>query len=384
MSAARARRLLLFLFIIIVGLCLGGCGLRSQAREVDELLVAQTLGFDNAAQGVLLSLASAGGASPDEPPVRLESRGPSVTAALESLRAGANEEELFCAHLGHLLIGEAAARSDIRPVLDYVCRSGDLRLSVPLYILRESSAREAVLGVGDGSFGICDALDSVDADLRARGDGHTASAAEVLRDLERSGSALVCAVSLRPSAENDQSGAAGERPDTIVPDGYAVLRGRQLCGFLSRDQAVGAGLLSGRGGLCEVSVTDQAGLPVTLTLTGGSGSFGPVWDDDGELTGLLVSVEAEAILAESAAGDTELDYLRMMLERALSERVRQVLQLSKQWEADFLGLERRLELRAPGKMRSLSPDFAARWPSLPVTVSVSAVLTGTGDVEDEP
>lgn len=380
----RFKNAVLLLFIIIVSLCLGGCGLREQAREVDQLLVVQTMGYDTDPEGVLLSLSSAAGATPDSPPVRLKSAGASITTALEQVRAGANEEELFCAHIGHLMIGEAAARQGIRPVLDYVCRSGDLRLSVPLYILRSKAAQEAVLGTGDESFGICDALDSVDADLRARGDGHTATAADILGDLERFGSALVCAVSLQPSAEEEQSAGAKEQPKTVVPDGYAVLKDGALCGFLDREQAVGVGFLTGRAGICELTVTDQAGLPVTLTLTGGRSALEPRWDNDGELAALSVFVKAEAFLAEGAAGDTDYDYLEMMLERALSERVRQVLQLSKQWEADFLGLQGRLERQSPRKMQALNPDFAARWPSLPLTVSVSARLTGTGDMEDRP
>ena len=104
------QRAALLLINIIVGLCLGGCGLRGQAREADGLLVVQTMGLDPDRRGVLLSLASAGGAAPDSPPVRLQSAGASITTALEHIRVGANEEDLFCAHIGHLLIGEAAAR----------------------------------------------------------------------------------------------------------------------------------------------------------------------------------------------------------------------------------------------------------------------------------
>lgn len=381
MNARRVRGLIA-LFIIIVSLCLGGCGLRDQAREADQLLVVQTMGLDADPRGLSLSLSSKGGTEAGSPPVRLQSAGESVTTALERIRAGANEEELFCAHIGHLLIGEEAARQGIAPILDYVCRSGDIRLSVPLYILRGQAAQEAVLSVGDDSYGVCDALDSVDADLRTRGDGHAPRASEILRDLARGGSALVCAVSLQPSAEEDRSGEEPKQPETVVADGYAVLKENALCGFLDRGQAIGVGFLTGNTGLCELTVTDQAGLPVTLTVTGGHCTLEPCWDGDGQLSALGVHVEAEALLAEGAAGDTEPDYLQRMLERALAERVRQVLQLSKQWKADFLGLEGRLERMTPRKMRAQNPGFAARWPSLPLTVSVSVQLVGTGDVED--
>lgn len=374
---ARAARALI---IIMVGLCLGGCGLHSQAREVDQLLIVQTLGFDTGGPGLVLSLSSGGRTG--SPPERLLASGASITQALERIHSGTSEEELFCAHLGHLLIGEAAAEQGIRPCLDYVCRSGDLRLNVPVYVLRGAQAQEAVLGSGDESFGVSDALDAVDADLRDRCDGRITTASALLRDLARYDSALVSAVTLQPAAEDDQSAGAGERPRTLVPSGYAVLREGRLCGFLDREQALGVGFLTGHTGLAELVVTDQAGLPVTLSITGGSSELEPRFDEGGALYALSVSVKAEALLAESAAGDTELSYLQTMAERAISDRVRQTLQLSKLWQADFLGLEGMLERRAPERMQAQEPAFAVRWPSLPLTVSVSVRLTGTGDVED--
>ncbi|MBR5343827.1 MAG: hypothetical protein IK149_08020 [Oscillospiraceae bacterium] len=365
--------------MIWLALALSGCGLREQAREVDQLLVVQAMGVDAAASGVRLTLSSAAGSESGSPPMRLEGSGTGVVEAIERIRAGANEEDLLCAHIGHLLIGEETARRGIGPCLDYLCRTGDLRLSVPICVLRGGEAREALLGVGNESYGASDALESVDGDLRARGDGRSTPAAGILRDLARYGSALVCAVSLEPSAEADASAGAEERPLTLVPSGYAVLKSGKLLGFLDREQAVGVGLLLGESGLCEIAVTDQAGLPVTLTLSGGSGALEPRFDESGALRGLAVTVEAEALLAEGAAGDTEPEYLQRMLERALEARVREVLRLSQRWDADFLGLAGRLSLRAPGLREE---DFAALWPELPLTVGVSAVLRGGGGLEE--
>ena len=51
MTAVR-RRALLALTIIICGPGLGGCAARVRGREVEQLLVAQTIGLDGGAQGV--------------------------------------------------------------------------------------------------------------------------------------------------------------------------------------------------------------------------------------------------------------------------------------------------------------------------------------------
>ena len=362
--------------IIVSAFLLPGFGLRAQARELEQLLVVQTMGLDRSAEGLRLSLASKGGSEADSAPVRLAGSGPSAAAARERIRAGVSDEDLFCAHISHLLIGEETAAQGIGPLLDELCRSRDLRLSLPVYILRGGDAAEAVLGVGDEKTGVCDALASVDSDLSARGDGRTTPAAELLRDLARFDSALVCAVALQPSAESDESPEAPERPRTLVPAGYAVLRGGALCGFLDRELAVGVGFLTGDTGACEITVTDQAGLPLTLSLRGGRCDLTPQFDENGRLCGLELHAEAEAVLAEGAAGNTEESYLRMMLERELSGRILQVLRLSQEWKADFLGLQGKLERAAPGRRGALRRDLAALWPTLPLTVSVSATMSG--------
>ena len=72
-------RAFLALSIIICALPLGACAARSHAREVEELLVAQTLGLDWSAQGVSVSLASRAQAGKSGKPARLRGDGPSVT-----------------------------------------------------------------------------------------------------------------------------------------------------------------------------------------------------------------------------------------------------------------------------------------------------------------
>lgn len=376
----RKRAFLLLLTIIIMAPLLAGCALHTQAREVEQLLIVQTMGLDRSG-GMSVSLASGSSLSADGKPVRLLGRGASITQALAQIRSGASEEDLFCSHLGHLLIGEAAARHGLAPILDYVCRAGELRLSVPVYVLRDETASAAVLGVGDDSFGVCDALDAVDGELRQRGDGHVTEASGLLRQLYDNGSALVCAVSLSPSAEAAATESAPQTPQTLTASGYGVLQGERLIGWLDRDQAVGVGLLTGRSGLCELIVNDQAGLPVTLCLTDGRTRLQPHWTRDGGLSALELVVEARALLAEDADGASAPYYLQQALERSLSERVREVLQLSKQWRCDFLGLERRLRAQEPQRMQAMSPSFSDRWPTLPLIISVEATLSGTGDVE---
>lgn len=410
------KRLLAFLLVLALLPTLSGCaGIYANTREVEQLLVIQTMGLDTAEEGVGLSLASGAGIHAAGSPVRLHGAAGSITAAIEQIRNNSNEEDLFCAHIGHVLIGEDAAKAGVDDALSYICRSPDLRISVPVYIAKGGTAEEAVMTVGDSSYGICDALDAVNGDVKLRGDGHIFSAADIVCALERHGSALICAVERVPSAEkkltssSDQSQSNGGRSPmssgqqqqeqsssqdepkelyTVAAAGYAVIKDGRLCTYLDREQAVGVGFLIGDVGLSELSVTDRDGNPVTLTIDEGSSQIRPVWGEDGSLEGLDVSVNVGASVSETRGtaafsdGSYE-DLLVARLETALSERIASVLQLSKSLGADFMGLGSQVELADPVRYRALDTPFAELLPQLSVQVSVSGKLTHTHDIRDD-
>ena len=348
------------------------------------MLVVQTLGLDRARRGVRLSLASSAGVSDVQGPSRLQGEGPSITAAIERIRSGSNESELFCAHISHVLIGEEAAEGGIGELLNYICRSPELRISVPVYIVHGATAGECVLTVGDARHGVCDALDAVDGDIRLRGDGRCTSAAEIAQSLARRGSALVCAVRCLASAERPQD-AAGEEMKTVEADGYAVLDGDRLAAFIDREDAVGVGLLTGAPGLCELPVRDRNGHTLTLSLTDGSSRLRPVRSEDGSRTGLDVDVRATGILSESGEGSGE-DYeqsLTALFEQELSARIAAVLALERQLGLDFLGLGERLARAEPGRFDTEGASFADALQALRFQVSVSGQLTHTGDLRED-
>ena len=398
------KRGILILFLLCSLPALSGCaGIYANDREVEQLLVIQTLGLDYSGERVLLSLASGAGVKAAGSPSRLQGSAPSITTAMESIRNRSNEEELFCSHISHVLVGEDAARHGMEELLRFICRSPELRISVPLYVARGGTAGQAVLSVGDDSYGICDALDAVNGDVKLRGDGHIFTAADVVRDLERHGSALVCAVECVPSAEKPQPGSDGGSPDgadrapsaetesgsdggeqvmTMAAAGYAVLQDGRLCAFIDREEAVGVGFLIGEVGVCELMLPGAEGEPVTLTIDRGGMRLEPVWDEAGRLAALELSVSAGAALSEAVSAEDP-DRLAASLEAALAERIGAVLQLSKRLGADFLGLGSRVELSDPLRFRALDKPFSELLRELPIRLAVSARLEHTNDLQEE-
>ena len=121
----------------------GPDGLRRNYREVEQLQVIQTMGLDSQTGGVTLSLAAAGedggGVS------RMEADGVSITAAMDRIRSYSYEEELFCPHIGRLLLGEKLAEQGVESTLAYLSRSPELRLDMPLFVVKGGTAAETVM-----------------------------------------------------------------------------------------------------------------------------------------------------------------------------------------------------------------------------------------------
>lgn len=369
------RALALGLCALQILLLTGRGGVRTNYREVEQLLVVQTLGLDGKEGGVTLMLAAKGDS--EQGVRRMKAPGSSVTAAMDRIRASIYEEELFCAHAERLLVGEKTAEAGLGGFLAWLERSPEMRLDLPLYVVRADTAERAMLEVGDEKHGICDAMDTADRAARRRGDCGLTTAADILRDNARFGSALICALSLRPAAEQ---GAEEGGTLTAAPSGYAVLRGGKLVRFLNSEQAIAAGILKNEPGLSEITVCDRFGRPAVLEVSGASSRIRPIWEG-AALKGLHIEVQLRASVAELSVGSAspDTDELSALLEEKLASAVSTALQASRELRADYLGLAAHVEGADPARFRALTQAFPDLLPELQLEVTVRARLDHAPD-----
>jgi len=392
----------LLIIIIAASMLLSGCSsIYINYREVEQMLVVETMGLDLCPKGILLSLAPSTGNTAIKPPSCLSGTGNTITTAMERIRNYSCEEELFSGHINHVIIGESAARNGLDHYLSYICSAPNIRIDMPMFILKGGTAAEAMSYIGTDNKGISEILRSIQANLDDRADGYVFSSADVVRNLERNGSALVCALEYHTAAEsageknssdNSQESASGSEEEksivkTVSAAGYGILRGSKLCAFADMDQAIGAAFIMGKIGLCDIDVQDQNGSLVTLEIESGSCDINPSWDDSGNLYGINISVNVKASVVEIAgSGDLNdagyANYLTAQLEAAVSEKISSVLQLSRRLGADFLGLGEKVELKSPREYRAMNADFSRLLPSLELRISVSGDLSHTNDIKD--
>ena len=386
------------------------CGLLPSYRDVGQLLVIQTMGVDQERGGVRLSLASA--ADRDGTVKRLSERGASISAAMDGIDRLSTQNTLFCHHVSRVLLGEETAERGVDACLDYICRSPVMRADMPMYVVRDHTAAELISDSGSAGTGISELLQSAEQRLERLGGMPVTTAAELLRCLERYGSALVYTLRFTDAAElptetetesgtdggddgdNGEDGAeetgSAEKNNSVRTAelyGYAVLRDGKLCRYLDSGEAMAADILTDQVGIYTVELRDGLGSTATLEIDGGSTRILPLWNG-GTLTGFDVRTELNASLLESggAGNGTDsryLDRLCAALETEIADRENALLQTEKSLQADFLGLYGIVERHAPFRYEGQRTEFLELLPTLTQDITVSVRLRHTSDMDSE-
>lgn len=421
------KRFLSLLIIICSLPALNGCGsIYSNYREIQQLMVVQTMGIDREKGGVQVSMAAAAEASGGGPR-RMSAQGSTITAAIDRAYKLSYEEEIFFSHVNHLLVGEAAAEEGLDAFLDYVSQSPTMRIDIPLYIVRGSTANQAVMEVGDSSKGISEVMQTVHESFASPSNSRVFTVADTINSLLRYGSALVCAVECVPSSEsispeksesaqqsdgqntqegegqnaqqgeeqnaqeeegqNAQDKTQGENPLMAVPAGYAVIRDGKLCKFIEPEEAVAVGLLTGSLPITAITVTDRNGRNASLELNQGSADIVPVWGGKGQLKGLNIQAQVSASVLETdnwqqGSSSEYINHLTAQLESAVSQRLSSLLRTSMKLKADFLGLAGQVERKSPENYRLMSQRFSELLPGLELQITVSGQLSHTNDMKE--
>ena len=347
--------------------CSGG-SIYSNYRDIAELLVIQTLGFDLSDAGVRLSVSAEGstGAGKDnegKTPVRLSVDAQSMTEAQDALQHYSGGLRLFLGGGGDIVLGENVLNTDTAQFFDCIERDAAFRLCIPVFAA-SGSASELVMGAGADEHDATRLMRAVTENLRLRGDAHIFTAAEIVSALDSNGAALICAVKAVPADTIDPDAAEGEM--AIVPDGYTIINNNKAAGHIPMELARGVSLILNEAGSMPVVVGNA-----TLQIDRSSCELEPVFGDG--LEGVAININISASLAE-ARGDFDPGELTREFEAEARSWVEDVLELQKSSACDFLHLGSALEIRHPQRLRGASENFALISPGLDFTVRVTADL----------
>ena len=370
----RHRRALALL--LAAGMLCSGCStgaISSNYRAVEDLELIQTIGVDRAPEGVCLSAAT-GKACENEAPKRMTQSGVSMLAALDQLQDRTQTS--------YLLLGEeAAAAGGLAPLLDFIARDPDMRLSAPLFIVRGGTAQQAVMETGDDKTDVTEALAALEKDITLDGASHAYTCTDIARALAGSGCAVVGAVACVRTPEGEGGKLA------LAPAGYAIFRDGDYVGSIEPETALGASMLLGVAGHGDLAVTDRDGSTVMLTLDTCKTDFRPVWGGDGTLARVDVTLKLRAGIAElrvprRITAREYQDELNAALAALVTGWAEDVIAASQALGADFLGVGQALAIGCGRRWAAIRDDWPAVWQSVPVRVTVKADVGRTFDLRD--
>lgn len=345
-------------FGIWLALCLllTGCDGLPRAREMGDMALLRTLGVDVGEEGPSVTVSTGpqarGLQGQNEPALTLTAEGESLSAAALELQ-GRSDRYVFFGYADQLLLGEGLAREDVRPVLDWFARDGELGLGAQLWVIRGNTARAAVESGGER--GVEGRLSTLRTDGRLGVAAIPRTAGEVYADLLEWGSAYAPALVL-----------GGEEGKDLMDGGYAVFKGGALVGFLRDESARGLEILVGRPALDTVELDE-----VVVRLTGGSVRcrFQPY----GTLA-LTVRVEGQLAEYDRPLSRPQLEELSGQIARREEACVRAALTSLRGWRTDCAGLGPRAGLTAPGLWSALEEEwegtFSRREPILRMEVDL--------------
>lgn len=332
--------------LIFLSGCSGG-SIYTNYREVEQLLVIQTMGFDSSPVGITLSVStgnSGGGTSSGSTTARMSATAETISLAQDKMRDYSASEELFFAHTSYIAIGEDAAKQSLSPYLDYISRSVSLREGTPIFIIVGDEAKTLVLGAGGEGYDATNVLKSLERNIKHRGDLQIFSAADITADLDRRGACLVTAIEC-VNAKDVIEGAADDEL-TAIPAGYAVIKDGKMLGTLGLDAARGVSILQNKLKSCYIELSDAAVLTDKC-------------DCDIDEKNREINVTLSATLAE---GEVQTEVLDRALKNAVEEWVSAALVAVEIYGCDFIGID--------------APDYAS------YNINVSAEVGRSFDIEN--
>ena len=369
---------------LCAALCLagGGCvSIYSNYRDVGELHLIQTLGFDDGGDG-LLRLTIASGRSGESGSTVMSLRGESVTDAINRLRVFSVREDMSYAHARYAVLGSDFAENDMSQCLDFFFRSVQIRMDVGLVVLRGATAEDLITAAGEG--GATDVLSSMDRIASRDGWSHIFSFQEIARSLTERGAALVGSI----GAEDTEGIVFSESGSlAAVPRGYAVVVGRRVEGYLEGESARGVDLLLGLGGGGSAVVEAPGGLKATLGIRSDGCSIKPVWRG-GELEAIEVECKLNCAVSELEGGGLlsfeEAEALSAEAGRLAEGWLLDTLELVKIYRADCLGLCDYVRRVSPEEFAAIEGSWAEQLSQAELRVSVSAELERDYDLRSMP
>lgn len=372
--SARRKGLSIILFIAFL-VCLTAC---SSQREIEKLIFVRTVAIDQAGDGnVRLTIQSEtqtvkGSEETKKIPLVLSSEGKTLFDATRNFASFA-EKSIFWGHTEYILLSEEAAREDVLKYIDFFIRDHEGRLNAKIAIVRNASGSEVFETNGDTPTD--ELLSNLYSNIKGLSESKEILISDFIETLSSkySSAYLPCIQILEKGGR--KSGGSDKKFMSL--DGYAVLKGKSLSGFITGKEARGLNWIKGDIKSGIIVVNDPKGNKISLEIIDSYVNIHTEMQEDipivtvnvktssniGEIQGQLDVLDKKSI---SQLEKQQADTIRAEIESAIN--------FSKQNNVDILGFGDKVYHQHPMKWERIKDNWDKMFPRINVKIEIETKI----------
>ncbi len=379
------RKKCALLAVALMLLLLIGCSIQ---KDISKLILAQTVAIDQSStidNGVKLTIetvktmaaaSSQGGAQ--KKPIILISEGSTVFNADRNFSTY-TERRMFWGHTKYIVVGEAAAREDIRKYLDFFVRNHENRLNAHVAVVQGQTGEE-LLKSGEEEL-VTKKLTSLFDNAEETSLSKEIKLIEFVEALNSKFSAayLPC---LR-IVEKPEGSGGNDFVQDIVLDGYAVFKGTRLQDYITGKKARGLNWITGEVKSGVIEVKDKEDKKISLEIMSAKPKIKTklidgipnveiklkVMSNIGELEG-TADVFKEAALADLARQQADI----------IRDEINSVIEFAKQNNTDILGFGDKLFHQHPVQWEGIKNQWSELFPKTIIHLDVKTNISGVYNI----
>ncbi len=291
-------------------------------------------------------------------------------------------------HIGFFLLGEEAARQDIRRHLDYVLRNNEIRLNSKPFVIRGMTAEEFLRQAGKGSYDLNEVLRSTENNNMHLGFTGTTLLVDAMRMLSEEPYVTVLPAAQLVGFDEEEKGGGEEgekkEPSNVMLNGYGVVKEGKLIGYLENEAARAYNIVTNRLTTTNLDIPLESGGYVSFGIAHCESRMEFEMDGD-EIRRVVIRVETRSNFDEVTAhgkGVFEEEAIRRLEEKQeqkLTEQLEALIGESKRMRADFLGVCGAFRLQHPYRFRGMESGWNDRIAGLEIVPEVRVHIQRTLD-----
>ncbi len=369
----------LLLTIILTTIFLTGCW---NYKEVDKLSLMAGLAVDKSSSGNGYEITaeiidvSSSDKSPTFNSVRIQSEGLTIFDGIRNM-INTSAKVLYWSHATTVIVSKEVAKDGILPIIDWIIRDSEPRLSIYIIVSKENTAKEILssksLSTKIRSFEIKDMIVS---NKRLSKIPNTQ-----VHDLYNA----ILAKGFYPVIPT-VSEALSENQLTMILSGGAILKGDALAGFIDLDDVKNHLFVRNKveGGLLTVNLTENNSKPkpdVTLEIFNNKTNITPILSN-GELS-MDVQIKTEAGIGEldtniDIMNKTDLEKIKMASESSLEKDIGGTIKKVQEAPGlDIFGFGNAVKENMPELWKEIENDWDEIFKELKVNVKADIHIRGS-------